>query len=228
MPELPPSHAFAQRLKETRESAGISQPELERRLLALGYTQLRRRAILEIERWNTEGRGRRVTIDDVLACAAALGVAPVNLLVPFESDKPAVFVDRIHDPETGESREATPEDMADRGWFVPRDVLRVGDLVLGPGEARAWVRGRELYAEASDNLELRRRFYFEQAEPPRRNWLARLVAAARAGRPLPRARFAEDRVRKRLVRWPSDVRRELQEDFVAALIAEEERKEREE
>ena len=52
------------------------------RLAELGYGKISRSILAKIERGN-----RRVDIDDVLALAAALDVAPVHLFVPYDRDR---------------------------------------------------------------------------------------------------------------------------------------------
>lgn len=141
-PELMPSQAFAQRQREARLSLGVSQAALARRLAELGYP-LSRKAVNEIE----HGK-RRVTLDDALAIALALGVAPVNLLVPFE--KPEIL-----------SVEA-----AESGIFEPSAVLAIGSVRVDPVSARAWIRGVETVGEAT--MEERFRFHVQQIPPPQR------------------------------------------------------------
>src|SRR5438128_1706924 len=81
--ELSPSQAFGQRLRDARRTAPrqLSQAELSKRLGDLGVP-VSRQTLIEIEKGN-----RRVTLDEALAIAAAVGVAPVHLMVPFEDDE---------------------------------------------------------------------------------------------------------------------------------------------
>jgi transcriptional regulator with XRE-family HTH domain len=74
--EWTPSHVFAVRLRETRLARGLTQAELADRVTTAGRP-LSRVAILGIERGD-----RRVSLDEALALAQVLYVAPANLLSP--------------------------------------------------------------------------------------------------------------------------------------------------
>jgi transcriptional regulator with XRE-family HTH domain len=152
--DLRPTQVFANRLREVRDKAGLSQEDVRQRLEDMGY-ELSRSAIAQIEL----GR-RRVTLDEALALAVALGVAPVHLMVPFEDE--AVI----------------SEDAADDGIFEPTKRLKVGNLLLLPFEARQWIRGTAIYPEAP--LDLWHRFYCVEVPPAVRYRLRQLAAYARA------------------------------------------------
>lgn len=143
---LAPGEIFSRRMKDAREAAGIAQTELSRRLEELGYT-LKRSAIADIE----SGR-RRVTLDDALAISAALGVAPLHMIVPFEDEDPI------------------STDAADRGIFNAPVGLKVGGIRLLPIEARRWITGRQIYSDA--DLSQWERYYIEEV-PPARRWRVR-------------------------------------------------------
>jgi transcriptional regulator with XRE-family HTH domain len=147
-PQLAPGQVVARRLREARLSAGLTQEQLSRRLADdVGY-RLSRVAIAEIE----AGR-RRVTVDDWLALAAALNVAPVHLVVPFESER---LLDKRY------------------GYFEPAAMLRVGErLVMLPQEARSWIRG--LVHHLSSHPDTYDRFYRVETPPPQRYRLAQLA-----------------------------------------------------
>jgi transcriptional regulator with XRE-family HTH domain len=139
---LTPSEAFARRMREARERAGMKQTELADKLSDLGY-ELSRPAINAIE------NGKRgVSLDDACAIAAALAVAPVNLIVPFEDPEPI------------------DEKTALKGIFRPTALLTVGALEMAPAVGRAWIRGVEIFPEAT--LEERFRFHVEEVAPPAR------------------------------------------------------------
>lgn len=77
---------FAQRLREMRDTRGWTQQDLADRMRELGYP-MDRASIVKIERLAPESRGRgakarKVSIDEVFAFAAALGVLPGALLHP--------------------------------------------------------------------------------------------------------------------------------------------------
>jgi transcriptional regulator with XRE-family HTH domain len=78
-----PGQVLALRVKEARERRGWSQGELAKRVSALGYS-LARPVINRIEQGGV--RAGNVSVEDLLALAAALGVPPVHLLVPLDDD----------------------------------------------------------------------------------------------------------------------------------------------
>ena len=70
---------------------------------------------------------------------AALGVAPIHLMVPFEDDT------------------VLSEDLADEGVFEAKTSLKVGNLVMVPVVARKWIRGTAIYPDPGP-LELWHRY----------------------------------------------------------------------
>ena len=146
-------------MREARDRAGISQVQLSERLAALGVT-VSRKALLEMERMPPR---RRVSLDEALAIAAALGVAPIHLMVPFEDDT------------------VLSEDLADEGVFEAKTSLKVGNLVMVPVVARKWIRGTAIYPDPGP-LELWHRFYCVEVPPAVRYRLRKLAAYARAHR----------------------------------------------
>jgi transcriptional regulator with XRE-family HTH domain len=90
-----PAEIVAQRVKEARESRGWSQEDLARRLVEIGYAKSRS-ALTKLE----GGRFRGVSIDDVFALAAALGISPVYLLTPLADDAPVAISPRVIFPAT--------------------------------------------------------------------------------------------------------------------------------
>ena len=78
---LAAGEVFARRMREVRERRGWSQQRLSDRLRELGHP-LHRVTLAKIEQGGT--RARKVPLEDVLAIAAALDVAPLHLFVPFE------------------------------------------------------------------------------------------------------------------------------------------------
>jgi transcriptional regulator with XRE-family HTH domain len=225
MDELTAEETFRRRAREAREKAGLSQQDVVDRLVAIGYVdgvtdagepkpRLSRAAIAEIER---EG-GRRIRLDDALAIAAALGIAPVHLIVPFEDPEPIDLTYRVKDRESGAIREETP---ADHGLFNPTAKLKIGDkLSLAPSEARPWIRGQSLYVDALGNAELEARFYYEEVPPPRRYQLDEWIEAIQAGR-RPKVKLAEDVVGKRVARWPREALQAIPTPMLAAMLAKE-------
>jgi transcriptional regulator with XRE-family HTH domain len=149
------SEVFGQRMREARERAGISQVQLSKRLATLGV-EMSRKALIELER---KPPRRRVSLDEALAMAAALGVAPIHLMVPFEDD--AVL----------------SEELAEEGIFDAATELKVGNLTMAPRVARKWIRGTAIYPDAP--LELWHRFYCIEVPPAVRYRLGQLAAYVR-------------------------------------------------
>jgi transcriptional regulator with XRE-family HTH domain len=153
-----PNEAFAARLREAREAARMTQAELADRVLEVVGYNLSRTAIALIEKGK-----RRVTLDDALAIAAALGVAPINLMVPFEDPEPV------------------SEELAGKGLFNASVELEVGEkLSLLPLEARPWIDGTHAYPGSDPEQWFR--YYVREVPPPRRWRIEHFVAAAREGR----------------------------------------------
>jgi len=77
---MQPSAVFGARLREIREARGFTQVELAARLEAMGRP-MNKAAILRIERGV-----RGVSLDEALALAAVLFVAPAHLLTPPDGE----------------------------------------------------------------------------------------------------------------------------------------------
>lgn len=156
MEAQPAGEVFRRRVTAARESAGLSIAELGRRLRDLGFKSFSRQALSDLE----AGKRKRVSIDEALAIAWVLGVAPLHLFVPFESPDPAV-------DEAGE-----PVDLGDgKPYYAPDKALEVvPDIVMTPVEARAWIRG-DAVRDAGDEFPLKQwhRFYVEEVPPPWRH-----------------------------------------------------------
>ncbi len=75
-----PSQVVAQRLREIRTRRGLSAREVAELCRATGLHHMDRSVIANIE----TGRRRGVSVDELLALAYVLEVAPVHLLVPLE------------------------------------------------------------------------------------------------------------------------------------------------
>ena len=83
---MPPSTETPQRIAELRDRRGLSQARLARRLRDHGYP-LDRTAVTRIESGE-----RGISIDDLVAIAAALNVSPGWLLLPARSDDEPVEI----------------------------------------------------------------------------------------------------------------------------------------
>lgn len=123
---MEPAKIFGQQLRLVRMRRGWSQQDLVDRLSQLGFP-VDRSAIAKIE---TGARG--VSVDEALAIAVALDVAPTALLVPRRP---------------GDSVQVVPvveaHDVDAMAWFEGRCPMIVGD-------------------ESDDELRSQARFYFEE------------------------------------------------------------------
>lgn len=79
---LTAARVFGRRVREARERRGWSQETLAHRLTELEYPT-DRTAVSKIEK----GRRKNAGIEDVLAYAAALEIAPVHLIVPRDDEE---------------------------------------------------------------------------------------------------------------------------------------------
>lgn len=78
---IAPGPLIAERVKHFRERQGWSQRQLAERLEVLGYP-INRVTLAKIEGGGT--RARNVSVEEMLALAAALSVPPLMLLVPLD------------------------------------------------------------------------------------------------------------------------------------------------
>lgn len=86
-----PSDVVAARVRVVREKRRMSTPGLAARCAELGAPKLTAQALYKLEgqRGREDRRPRPVTVDELLALALALDVAPVHLLVPVDDgDEP--------------------------------------------------------------------------------------------------------------------------------------------
>lgn len=81
-----PGQIFGRRVEEWRTRRGLTQEQLAAELRELGYPMVRA-TVAKIEGRGTRAKNAR--LEDVLAFALALGVAPVQLIVP-DDDEAAV------------------------------------------------------------------------------------------------------------------------------------------
>ena len=104
-----PTTTVAERVKDLRQRRGWTAAELALRCADKGLDGFNRSVLANIE----SGRRKYVTVDELVALAYVLDVAPIHLLVPVEVDQ-----------------------------TVDEHFYRVcPDVFLPVPEARAWVRG---------------------------------------------------------------------------------------
>lgn len=85
-----PSDVVARRVKEVRQARRLTVKQLAERCAETGFPGLSAQALYNLEngRRDKDGRRRRfVTVDELLALATTLNVAPVHLLVPTSGDE---------------------------------------------------------------------------------------------------------------------------------------------
>src|SRR5260370_36781588 len=85
-----PSDVVAARVREVRGKRGLTVAQLAERCAAIGAPQITVQAIYKIEgqRESATRPPRQVTVDELLALAAALNVAPASLLVHPDDIEP--------------------------------------------------------------------------------------------------------------------------------------------
>lgn len=116
-----PGRVFSRRLFEARKRRGWNQSKVAERLVEVGYVDETGRPLLSRATLSKiEQNDRAVTLEDVLALAAALDTTPTHLIVPLEDDD-ALQVTR--------GLPAVPAPVA-RSWIRGKFALRV---VLGVG-----------------------------------------------------------------------------------------------
>ncbi len=131
---LTPAEAFGLRMREARKSAGLSEKELAERVRAMGFRSPVSRGAVNWLELDTRSRG--VTLEEVLAVAAALGVAPINLLTPH-----------VEDDLTTDVR------------------VVVGDLAMPPAALRSWIAGEAPSPFGGFTASELRRFYVDEVPP---------------------------------------------------------------
>jgi transcriptional regulator with XRE-family HTH domain len=105
-----PSDEVAARVRQVRKRRGMTVADLAARCKEIGAPDLTANALYKLEgqRESENRRARPVTVDELLALAFALNVAPVHLLVPPDGcDEPY----QITQTMTATSR------FAARGWI---------------------------------------------------------------------------------------------------------------
>jgi transcriptional regulator with XRE-family HTH domain len=129
---LSPGVIFGRRVRDERQRQGLRQDELVDRLAKLGRP-MDRSNLGRIERGETTGQ-----LDNVMALALALGVAPIHLLVPRDAEEKV---------ELAPKRPPLAARTA-RLWISGRELLPDSDW-------RAWVAAMpddELQAVVGDSL----------------------------------------------------------------------------
>jgi transcriptional regulator with XRE-family HTH domain len=124
-----PRDVIREQLVAIRKRRGWTQAQLAQRLKELGYPHLGRAGLSKIELG-----ARSVTVDDLLALAAALDVAPVHLFVPYERDRRVDITSDVGvsaattrrwvhgwEPLPGSDEKQYFSEMAPDEWWVQRN-----------------------------------------------------------------------------------------------------------
>jgi transcriptional regulator with XRE-family HTH domain len=91
------SDNLAAKVREVRKLHGWQPADLAARCAEVGAPHLTENAIENIESGRrSDGRRRRaVTVDELIALALALDVAPVHLVVPLDDDQPWAMTETV-------------------------------------------------------------------------------------------------------------------------------------
>jgi transcriptional regulator with XRE-family HTH domain len=153
MTDPTPSRVFSERLSAERKRKGWTQRRLGERMAAIG-SPIDRSVLAKIE-----AGGRKVTVDEVIAFAYALGVPPMSLLLPPDNQGEVNLAGGVSVP-VGRARawwrEADPltDDYVERNFFYgATDQLLAG---IGRRLVEALVIYRlatDLVSEGVDDLE---------------------------------------------------------------------------
>jgi transcriptional regulator with XRE-family HTH domain len=110
------SDMTARRVREVRRRRDLSVAQLAQRCAEVGMSELTDQALYNLEAGRADKRGRRrraITVDELLALALALDVAPVHLLIPPDDDDAPYPVTATRTEPAG----------AVRDWVRGADVL---------------------------------------------------------------------------------------------------------
>jgi transcriptional regulator with XRE-family HTH domain len=129
----------AARVREVREHRGMTTAELARRCAELGVPSLTTQALYKLEGQRDPAKRppRPVSVDELLALALVLNVAPVHLIVPVDGDQEKYRIT----PEVQASRARVRTWI--RGLQLPFRLPKVGDQrqflsEMPEGEILAW------------------------------------------------------------------------------------------
>lgn len=145
--ELTPSDLVAKQVRELRSARGMTVKQLSARCAELGV-RLSEQALykLEAQRDVADRPARPVTVDELLALAYALDVAPVYLITGMGGEDEELPVLPLRSFATGRARKwirglsplpgvnnhrfeiNRPEDEANSRWFVVRDATSYEQL----------------------------------------------------------------------------------------------------
>jgi transcriptional regulator with XRE-family HTH domain len=143
-----PSDAIAAQVRQRRQQLNLNRQQLAEKCASVGAPQITAAALTNIETGRRDAAGKRrreVSVEELLALAVALGVFPVDLIVPGEAEEeepcsvtPEVTTSAGHarrwisgaawlaDPETpldfAEAIRGMPQWRAQqmsRAWFTP-------------------------------------------------------------------------------------------------------------
>lgn len=125
---------FARRLREARKARGWTQQDLVDRLDELGV-EWDRTTLARIEK-----RQRKVGLEEFVAIAAALDVAPIYLFLPIEGDVMSIYFDLEGNAVKGSGKRGRPHGVPGLPPGVP-PVQLTPNLPVDQVKARRWAAG---------------------------------------------------------------------------------------
>ncbi len=146
-----PGETFRHRLREAREARPMSQRGLAARLTELGLP-MSQAAVTRIERGD-----RKCSLDEAVAIAAALDVAPMHLFLPIDGDDPVQLAPALEvDAPLARAwargeQPLRPEDARFYAFQAPSVRLTAGDLArLSDDELAQFGITRRVEEEGND------------------------------------------------------------------------------
>jgi len=116
-----PSDTFAQYIAEARQTKRWSQDDLSEAMKKLGMP-MDRTVIAKIE----GGYRKDIGLNEVVTLCAALGVAPLHMIVPWDDDWMVALGARGLERKDAAPKAMEPAHVV-RDWFVGKRALRVTD-----------------------------------------------------------------------------------------------------
>lgn len=112
-----PSELIAKQVRVARRRLGLNRQQLADRCASIGAPQLTLAALTNIETGRPDSSGKRrrdITVEELLALAHALGVHPVDLMVPGDAGD---------DEPYNVTPDVTTTAAVARGWIAGTDFL---------------------------------------------------------------------------------------------------------
>jgi len=195
-----PGAIFGRRVREIRNRHGWTQAELAERLTDLGRP-MDQAVVARLESKKPSTRAVNVSLVDVLAFSAALGVSPVFLFLPLDDDVPVQVAPKLELPARHvrswvKGNVPLRADDDHRIWETERDAQTLGLAAAADLLRRSVERSRR---EAHHRLAERRRRAEESAEYYLAESTAEIEKYERRGETVPAsARQRHERLQRHL------------------------------